>query len=626
MKTWKIAICFLTFLASEALAQTPVAVTIDTKANRHPISPLIYGVGNGSNTSQGLHIASRRLGGDRMCTYNWENNASNSGGISDGINLWLNDDYLGNTNTPAQLITDFHDGSKSMSCYSLVTLQAMGYVAKDKNGVVSAAESAPSNRWAKVIFDGGSVAPKSPDLADGNVYIDEELNLLKGKYGAASAGGINAYGFDNEPGLWLYAFSRACPNRKVYPTYDESVQLHTELAKVIKRVDPSAEFFGGTMYGYSEYENLNGDDDGYNAHGFYVDYLLKQMKAASDIAGIRLMDALDLHWYPEATGKDDAGNDVRIVYDGDHADHENDRGVAEARMQAPRSLWDNTYDEKSWITKDHTQGPLDLLHLIQTKINTNNPGTKLAIGEYDYGGQDHISGGIATADVLGIFADQDIYLANYWEDPRSYAASAMKLYRNFDGANASFGDISVSSSTENQSVSSIHASVESSPSETLHLIALNKSYDQSLAMTFAIASDVHYDHATIYGFDQSGTNIKHIGTIKNIGGNSFVWNVPALTALHIIVEPANTFVNSTQPGHSKLLAFQHAENISLVMESLARQAELSVYDALGKRILIRELPAGTTTTSIETNLLRSGLYFARITNGKEILTTSFLSY
>ena len=57
-------------------AAIPIAVSIDTSQDRAAISPYVYG----SNSDMGLNLLTfRRLGGNRMTGYNWENNASNAG-------------------------------------------------------------------------------------------------------------------------------------------------------------------------------------------------------------------------------------------------------------------------------------------------------------------------------------------------------------------------------------------------------------------------------------------------------------------------------------------------------------------------------------------------------------------
>ena len=51
---------------------------------------------------------------------------------------------------------------------------------------------------------------------------------------------------------------------------------------------------------------------------------------------------------------------------------------------------------------------------MNSKIAANYPGTKLSFSEYDYGGGGDISGGIAQADVLGIFGAQGVFAATQW--------------------------------------------------------------------------------------------------------------------------------------------------------------------------------------------------------------------
>ena len=40
-------------------------------------------------------------------------------------------------------------------------------------------------------------------------------------------------------------------------------------------------------------------------------------------------------------------------------------------MQAPRSLWDSTYKENSWIANDYLSGPIDLLGWLNQRITAN---------------------------------------------------------------------------------------------------------------------------------------------------------------------------------------------------------------------------------------------------------------
>jgi hypothetical protein len=67
---------------STGLAQPgQVDLSIDAKANRHPIDPNIYGIANGVDAkfAQEIKLPNTRWGGDATTRYNWQVDSSNSG-------------------------------------------------------------------------------------------------------------------------------------------------------------------------------------------------------------------------------------------------------------------------------------------------------------------------------------------------------------------------------------------------------------------------------------------------------------------------------------------------------------------------------------------------------------------
>ena len=59
-------------------------------------------------------------------------------------------------------------------------------------------------------------------------------------------------------------------------------------------------------------------------------------------------------------------------------------------------------------------GPIELIPRLMKKIADHYPGTKLSISEYNYGAGGDISGGLAEADVLGIFGREGLFAATMW--------------------------------------------------------------------------------------------------------------------------------------------------------------------------------------------------------------------
>lgn len=546
-------------------ADLNVTFNINTAEARAPISPYIYG----SNFTLGEdeNLAARRIGGNRLTGYNWENNYSNAGAD------WYHhsDQYLVRDlpthlkEIPGIVLTDFHDSCIQAGMYSLVTLQMAGCVSADKNGAVTEQQTAPSYRWKEVVYakPGPFCDPCSgPDLTDDYVYMDECVNFLVERYGDASTPtGIKGYSLDNEPALWSHTHPRIHPAQ---PTCREIIDRSVALASAIKDVDPCAEIFGPVLYGFSAFENFQSAPDWSsvrNGYEWFLDYYLDQMSQASERQRRRLLDVLDLHWYPEAKGGGNRITDSLSSYS---------RANAEARMQAPRTLWDPDYIEDSWIGQ-WRQSYLPILPKILDSIDSYYSGTKLAITEFNYGAPEHFSGGIAMADVLGIFIKYGLYMSNYWGDDGDYVSAAYKIYRDYDGNNSTFGDTKVEAVMSDKQNSSIYASVSRINDSKLHLIVINKNFDYSINAIFNINSRTNYISARVWAFDSSSSDISEISPVEQITNNSFSYTICPLTVCHIVLDaeiappaqatnpnPADTAVDVSRAANLSWIAGTYA--------------------------------------------------------------------
>ncbi len=511
-------------------ADLSIDFTINTAQDRAPISPYIYGANYSLGTEES--IAARRTGGNRLTGYNWENNYSNAG--SD----WFHhsDHYLVQYLPPSQrlipgiCLTDFQDGCLLRGEYSLITLQMAGFVSADGDGTVEESETAPSDRWKEVIYAKPTPfcdPPSDPNVDDDYVYMDECINFLVDTYGNASTPtGVKAYSLDNEPALWSETHPRIHPNKVLCA---ELINRSVDLSSAVKDVDPHARIFGPTLYGFYAYFNLQDAPDWSSVGGGYhwfIDYYLDEMQQAETAQGRKLLDVLDLHWYPEARGDGERITNSLPSYS---------RANAEARMQAPRTLWDPDYVEDSWIAQSF-RSYLPLLPEIQSSINSYYPGTALAITEFTYGAPEHFSGGIAMADVLGIFGKYGLFMSNYWGDSNDYVSAAYKIYRNYDGSNSTFGDTKVHSTMNDKENSSIYASIFGENLSELHIIVINKNFDDAINGSFNIESSRPYISGTIWAFDSTSSTISETTPIGTIIDNSFSYTIPPLTVCHIILE------------------------------------------------------------------------------------------
>jgi len=592
-----------------------VSVHIDPSLDTASISPMIYGT-NGTSQDREANIRARRIGGNRLTGYNWENNASNMGMDYNQSNA--NDNYMpwvmgipdNKGRTPGIVLATFHDSSLACGAYSLITLPAAGYVSRDEDGSVSVGQTAPSYRWREVRARKGSALSTTPDTSDGYVYVDEEVNFLVQQFGLASGTtGVRGYAVDNEPACWPSTHPRIHPDQ---PTAMEVVRKNVAVAKAVKSVDPSAEVFGGVSYGFNEQYNMQNAPDWNtfaNKYGRYNSMFLGLLHDSSVAAGQRLVDVYDVHWYPD-------------LYNG-IVNENSDSATAAARMYAPRSLWDSSYVENGWIGQWYS--PVSLLPNLKTAIARWNPGTKIAVTEFNYGGGTHVSGGIAIADVLGIFGDQGVYFASHWGELDGYRLSGYKIYQNYDGNGSTFGNLRVRSSISDVNNGSVHASLATGAHQTLHMVIMNKNFSHPLHASMVISGSTQYLSCEIYGFDASGTSIKKLPSIVTITGNAFTYDVPPLTVLHLVLESEPTgvpvqrgqiplqmhleqnFPNPFNPGTMIRYYLPHADRI-----------KLKIYDVLGREVAtLVDLtePSGWHQALFNAGGYASGVYLCKLEAG-----------
>ncbi|MCC6811151.1 MAG: hypothetical protein IT381_27220 [Deltaproteobacteria bacterium] len=411
-----------------------LAIKIDPTA-KQAISPYIYG----DNTAKNRNVPFVRLGGNRWSTYNWKNNASNSG-IDFGPHS--NDGHLSESNEAGRAVTDFIAETQRRKQTALITVPMLDWVAADKKGLVALPAGPDNDRF----------------VPNTTAYQEPFVDLVERTKGTVFA---VFYSLDNEPGLWASTHPLVHPDAA---TYQELADKTVRYAAMIKKKNKSAVVFGGVAYGFAELVNLQRAPDARGRD--YTEFLLAQWQAAEQKQGQRLVDVFDLHWYTEV--KSERG---KIL---DSQSRTPSKQEAELRMQAPRSLWDPKYTEKTWITKV-LGGPVKLLPRLKQKIDANYPGTKLAITEYNYGGGQHISGAIAQADALGIFGREGVYAANLWshgyQKGDSYVYSAFDMFLDYDGKGGRVGATGLQATTSDLDASSVYAMQDE---KGMQLVLINK--------------------------------------------------------------------------------------------------------------------------------------------------------
>ncbi len=156
----------------------------------------------------------------------------------------------------------------------------------------------------------------------------------------------------------------------------------------------------------------------------FLGWFLRQVHDHDVADGVRTLDVLDVHYYPQG----DVVNDLV------------DDQTAARRLRSTRSLYDPLYTDESWVSVR-----IRLLPRLRHAVDTSYPGTKIAISEWNWGADGTMNGALAIADVLGIYGREGVYLASYWERPAAGSPGylAFKIHGNYDGQGGRFGGQSV---------------------------------------------------------------------------------------------------------------------------------------------------------------------------------------
>jgi len=534
-------------------ATPDVTITVDPAQN-HPISPYIYGINFYSGIANApKQLAFDRQGGNRWTAYNWINNSSNAG--SDYH--YENDNYLCNgscnAGIPAEAVRLFIQGDQANGLASLVTLQMQGNVSVDTT-VVQVPPPFPNLTYFRPTVDKKSTATSAPfttmppaAAVDNSVYLDEfawnlDQDFLSQNIFGPSPMHPTFISLDNEPDLWssTHAEIQGSTNVSTAAFITKTVSLSTALKDLSKNAQtPTGHLsnlmiFGPVNYGFNGIYSWQGDptlSPTPTGADWFADKYLAGIKAASTTYGKPLVDVYDFHWYSEAT---DGTTRVINMTSPTLTDPQ-----VQAIVQSPRSLWDSTFIEDSWITNSVLHSPINILGRLQTKIATANPGMKIAITEYENGGFNHIAGTIAQADNLGIFGSMGLFAANFWppNGTYSYTIAGFLAFRDFDGAGGNFGDTSLLSTSNNVGSVVIYASSDSTKPGRVVFVAINRSSSAKVTDITgqALTGAAHlFQMTAASGTSQSVVQPVSAGVL-NVGGSSLVITLPAYSVTTIDV-------------------------------------------------------------------------------------------
>ena len=525
-------------VATPAAADNPpIDLTVDIGAQRHAISPLIYGVAWGDSASLlALNAPLNRHGGNATSRYNWQLNADNRGFD------WFFESLEKSSDVPGEEGDTFIATSRAGGAEPMLTIPMLDWLARlgevERDEVyrqrlcsfsIEKYDTQQANDWQWFPDCGNGRRPNGTtidnnDPEDASVQVGPAfqqgwLSHLRATWGPAATGGLRYYLLDNESSIW-HATHRDVV--KTGATMEDIRGRIVNLGTRIRQTDPGAIIVGPEEWGWSGFL-LSGYDQQYGAlHGWhlhpdrdahggedYMPWLLGELRQHELATGVRLLDVFALHYYPQG---------------GEYAPWDEDLSeeMQERRNRSTRSLWDPAYVDESWIG---TQ--VRLLPRMRQWRDAEYPGLGLGITEYNWGAEGHMNGATAQADLLGIFGREGLDLATRWTTPEagSPAFRAMQMYRNYDGDLSTFGDASVAVGGEDPDRFAAFAAQRSSDG-ALTVIAVAKSLTENTPLTLDLGDFSAAGEVEVWRLSAADDEIVRLADLTLVG-NVLTTSVPA---------------------------------------------------------------------------------------------------
>ncbi len=385
MKFFSISISVL--LIFNVLNAQTVQITVNANSGKRQISPYIFGknnvlpstfLNNSTNAEvtkavqAGVHFV-RQGGGNNSTKYNWRLKLSSHPD-------WYNNVYGNNWDAAAKNLTDKMPGTQGMWSFQL-----LGKVAANTRNNFNDWNYNNSQWWSGVnqnLAGGGVVNPEggSKALVEGNpdLYLmdwpaDSTVAILDhwfDKLGYDSTY-YRYWSMDNEIEIWSGTHDDVM---KTQIAAEEFMQLYFKVAKAAKAKYPGIKLTGPVPANEWQWYRYGSDAISYNGKRYcWLEYFILRIAEEQKATGIKLLDVLDIHYYP---GSSDAAKLVqfyRVFFDRNYI-YPEANGV-----KTVNGGWDNSITKEyilgrcsDWLTKyigpDHGVG----LSVTETGINSSD--------------------------------------------------------------------------------------------------------------------------------------------------------------------------------------------------------------------------------------------------------------
>ena len=465
-----------------AISLAAIEVRVDSKAGIQKISPYIFGKNisglNDAETSDPAKIAAEDSTIKRMNEIGFRFFRANNGNNATRYNWrkkltvhpdWYNNVYAHDWDITAKTIQDKLPGANAMYAFQL-----SGYAASSADYNFNDWDFHQTNgSWAKSTLDlaGGGVASadgqtalKTGDYslyneewpADSTVAIlnhwkdDVKLDMKRFEY----------WSMDNEMEIWSGTHS----DLPLTVTQQFLVERYLDVAKKAKKAWKDIKLTGPVAANEWQWCGVDSDPNAAEERNYcWLEYFIKKVAEAQKASGVKLLDVLDIHWYPTEKTYEDRINWHRVFFDTTYV-YPGANGIKKVN-----GGWDNSI-VKEFIFKR--------LNDWMNAYFGKNHGIGLGLTETDLTTDDAMLTALIYASFLGTFMDNGVELFTPWSwgDGMDEVAHLFIRYGH---------EFRVASTSSNDSLVSAYSSVTESQ-DSMTIILVNRSEKMSQTVNLSV--------------------------------------------------------------------------------------------------------------------------------------------
>jgi len=595
-------------------------VTVNATDGKKVVLPYIYGrnnsfansFGTASSASDntffkeaGLRFA-RENGGNNATKYNWRKKISSHPD-------WYNNVYDHDWDVLSQNIVTNVPDMQVMWAFQLI-----GKVASNKNNNFNDWSYNQSQWWSgctqnlagggTVNTSGGSTATVNgnPTLYTMDWPADSTAEVLNHWFGSNGIG-LNPTNFqywdmDNEPEIWSGTHDDVMPTQITASAF---MDKYFAVAKKARALYPDIKICGPVTA--NEWQWYKWGSETLYINGKYyswLEYFLKRVADEEKATGIKLLDVVDIHWYPGESADADVLQLHRIFYDKTYV-YPGANGV-----KTINGGWDTSQTKEyifqrinDWLTQYFGANHGITIGLSETGINSTNTNVN----------------SVLYASMLGTFANNGVEFFTPWTW-KVGMWETLHLFSRYAKNN------SVTSTSTLENTVSAYTTVTSN-ADSMTVILVNRDLSSTHKVTVNLSNfsvtDGTYNTIQLASLPTTETFVSHNSnalkkSTVTVSGNSFSIVLPTISTTAIILKSSTAGINDVEASLADIKLYPNPAKNILNVDLGSKTpvlTDISVYSLVGKLIEAFHYNIdGNTALKINTEKFENGLYLLRVKN------------